>query len=61
LWLIADQSGGRAITKASVLWRLAVDVGLILLYRDKKGQRLRLLLKGLRDGMHGVSGMGPVP
>jgi rhamnosyltransferase len=61
LWLIADQSGGRAVTKASVLWRLVVDVGLILLYRDRKGERMRLLLKGLRDGMRGVSGKGPVP
>jgi hypothetical protein len=61
LWLIADQSGGRAVTKASVLRRLVVDVALILLYRDRKWERLRLLLMGLRDGMRGVSGKGPVP
>jgi hypothetical protein len=61
LWLIADQSQGRAVSKASVLRRLVVDVALILLYRDRKGERLRLLLKGLRDGMSGVTGRGPVP
>jgi len=61
LWLIAVRSGGRAVTKASVLRRLIVDVGLILLYRDRKGERLRLLLRGLRDGMRGVGGKGPVP
>ena len=61
LWLIAEQSRGRAVTKASVLRRLIVDVGLILLYRDKKVERLRLLLKGLRDGINGVTGKGPVP
>ena len=61
LWLIASQSGGRAVTKTGVLRRLLVDVALILLYRDKKGERLQLLLQGLRDGMRGVSGKGPVP
>jgi GT2 family glycosyltransferase len=61
LWLIASESGGCAVTKASVLRRLAVDVALILLYRDRKGERLWLLLKGLRDGMRRVSGKGPVP
>jgi rhamnosyltransferase len=61
LWLIADQSRGGATTKAGVLHRLAVDVGLILLYRNEKAKRLRLLFKGLRDGMRGVSGKGPVP
>jgi hypothetical protein len=59
--LIADQSRGRAVTRASVLRRLIVDVALILLYRDRKGERLRLLLKGLHDGMRGVTGKGPVP
>ena len=61
LWLIAEGSLGRAVTKGGVLSRLAIDAGLILLYRDKKSERLRLLLMGLRDGMRGVSGVGPVP
>ena len=61
LWLIADGSGGRAVTKASVLRRLIVDVGLILIYRDRKVERLKLLLRGLRDGMRGITGKGPVP
>jgi GT2 family glycosyltransferase len=61
LWLIASQSAGRAVTKASVLRRLIVDVALILLYRDLKAERLRLLFRGLGDGMRGVSGKGPVP
>jgi hypothetical protein len=61
LWLIADRSGGNAVSKPAVLWRLIVDVGLILLYRDKKAERLRLLFKGLGDGKRGVSGKGPVP
>lgn len=61
LWLVASQSGGRAVTQVSVLRRLVVDVVLILLYRDRKLERLKLLLRGLRDGMRGVSGKGPVP
>ena len=61
LWLIADQTGGRAVTKANVFRRLFVDVGLILLYRDRKTERLQLLFRGLRDGLDGVSGKGPVP
>jgi hypothetical protein len=61
LWLIASRTGGRAVTKASVLRRLVVDVALLLCYRDQKGERLRLLFKGLRDGMQGISGKGPVP
>ena len=61
LWLIASRTGGRAVTKASVLRRLVVDVALILAYRDRKRERLRLLFKGLRDGMRGISGKGPVP
>lgn len=61
LWLIASRSGGAATTKASVLRRLVIDIGLILLYRDRKTERLRLLLSGLRDGIRGVTGKGPVP
>jgi len=61
LWLIASQSGGGATTKVGVLRRLIIDVLLILLYRDRKAERLRLLLLGLRDGIRGITGKGPVP
>lgn len=61
LWLIASESGGGAANKASVLRRLLVDIALILFYRDQKAKRLRLLLTGLRDGIRGISGKGPVP
>lgn len=61
LALIARRSRGAAVSRLSVALRTFVDIGLILLFRDRKGERLRLLLTGLRDGLRNVSGKGPVP
>jgi glycosyltransferase involved in cell wall biosynthesis len=61
LVLIARRSGGSAIGWGGILVRTAVDLGMIIIYRDHKSERLRLLWKGLADGLRGVAGQGPVP
>ena len=61
LALIARRSKGAAVSGPSVALRTVVDIGLILLFRDRKAERLRLLLTGLRDGLRNTSGKGPVP
>lgn len=61
LLLIASGTGGKAASRLSILGRMLVDVALITLYRDHKRERLRLLLKGVIDGLRGVTGKGPVP
>ena len=59
--LIARGTGGTAVGWASIFARAIVDVALILLFRDRKGERLRLLVRGAVDGLKGRSGKGPVP
>lgn len=59
LVLIARRSS--AVSWTSVLCRMIVDVGLIVVFRSRKRDRLRLLFTGLRDGLRNVSGKGPVP
>lgn len=61
LLLIARRSRGGAVGWGSIAIRMMVDVGLILLFRTKKLERLRLLFTGVSDGLRNVSGMGPVP
>lgn len=61
LMLIARRSRGAAVSRPSVALRTIVDIGLTLLFRDHKRERLRLLVTGLRDGLRNVSGKGPVP
>jgi GT2 family glycosyltransferase len=59
--LIARGTRGTAVSWASILARAIVDVSLILLFRDLKGERLKLLLRGTIDGLKGRAGKGPVP
>ena len=61
LLMLARRTSGEAVSLWSVLGRLVVDVGLILLYRDRKRDRLRLTFKGFWDGLAGRTGKGPVP
>ena len=61
LTLIARRTKGAAVSWPSVALRTLVDIGLNLLFRDRKVERLRLLLTGLRDGLRNVSVKGPVP
>lgn len=61
LTLIARRSKGAAVSMPSVAFRTIVDILLSLLFRDRKSERLRLLIRGLRDGLRNVSGKGPVP
>lgn len=61
LLLIARRSRGAAAGWSSIAVRMIVNVGLIVFYRDKKIERLRLLFAGLIAGVRNVSGKGPVP
>jgi hypothetical protein len=61
LWLIARRTRGEAAGMPGVLARLIVDVALILGFRDRKAERLKLTFKGFRDGLAGRTGKGPVP
>src|SRR5689334_23249492 len=61
LLLIAKGTRGGAVSYLSILGRMIIDVALILLYRDHKRERMRLLFRGIADGIHGIGGKGPVP
>lgn len=61
LILVARGSSGKAIRWPSIVARGLIDVALILLFRDGKAERLKLLFRGVRDGLRGRSGRGPVP
>lgn len=61
LALIARRTRGGAVSWGSIALRLAIDLALILLFRNAKIERITLLLKGLRDGLRNISGKGPVP
>ena len=61
LALIARRSRGQAVGWGSVALRTLVDVSLILLFRDRKLERLKLLLSGLVAGLRNRAGKGPVP
>ncbi len=60
--LLAAQRTRQSLVARSVLAaRFAMECGLTLTVRREKGKRLRLLSQGIRDGLLGVSGKGPVP
>ena len=59
--LIQRGTKGSALSRTSVATRFLVDIALILFARRQKATRLRLLFRGLADGLRGVSGKGPVP
>jgi GT2 family glycosyltransferase len=61
LALIARRSQCHAVTWSSLALRTMIDVGLVLIFRDHKVERLRLLFAGLLDGLRNVSGKGPIP
>jgi GT2 family glycosyltransferase len=61
LLIIARETKGEAIGWFDLAVRMVVDVTLVLLFRDQKLDRLRLLFKGLSDGWRGMTGKGPVP
>jgi len=61
LLMVARGTHGEAMSLGRLAARAIVDVGLIVLFRDKKLERLRLLFQGLFDGLRGQSGKGPVP
>lgn len=61
LLLIARGTEGNAVNGVSALFRFATDFALIIALRDRKLERLRLLLRGLVDGIRGRTGKGPVP
>jgi rhamnosyltransferase len=61
LLLIAAGTQGAAVSRASALFRFLTDVGLIVALRDRKIERLRLLLRGFVDGLRGRTGKGQVP
>lgn len=61
LALIRRGSDGQAIGLATIAARAFRDLGLTLLFRDRKLYRLRLLMNGLLAGLTGTSGKGPVP
>jgi hypothetical protein len=44
-----------------VFWRWLQESCLILLYKEEKRHRLKLLWRGLRDGFRGLSGMVSSP
>jgi hypothetical protein len=61
LWLIAERTSGGAMKRRSVAMRLLLDIALIVAFRTHKRARLALLLRGVRAGLRGLSGKGPVP
>lgn len=61
LALIARRSRGSAVSWANIGLRMMIDLVLILMFRDRKLLRLRLLMSGLFDGLRNVAGKGPVP
>jgi GT2 family glycosyltransferase len=61
LLLIARRTNRSAIGWFGIFLRTFVDVGTILLFRNAKRDRLRLLGRGFADGLKGVTGKGPVP
>lgn len=61
LALIARSTGGKAVSWPGLFGRLIADIALTVLLRDNKRERLQLLLRGLRDGLRGLTGKGPVP
>lgn len=61
LLLIAKRTRGKAVGYLGIAGRMAVDVALILWYRDSKRERLRLLFQGIADGFRGIGGKGAVP
>ena len=61
LIIIARRSHGKALGFVAVARRGITDVLVTLLFRDRKRERLAFLARGLRDGMRGRGGKGPVP
>ena len=61
LLLIGRRTKRSAIGAFSIVVRTLVDFGTILLFRDAKRERLRLMTRGLKDGMRNLTGKGPVP
>lgn len=61
LLMVARGTHGEAMSARRLVTRGVVDVALIILFRDSKLRRLRLLFQGLFDGLRGRSGKGPVP
>lgn len=60
LVLIARKSKGQAVSWWSLAVRLALDNALLIV-RDQRMIRARLLWRGLFDGLRGRTGKGPVP
>lgn len=61
LLLIRGRSGGEAAGLPDIFKRLAIEIGVTLLYRSEKMKRLGLIRKGISAGMSGITGKGPVP
>ena len=61
LLMIARGTHGEAMSLPRLTGRAVVDLGLIILVRDRKLERIRLLFRGLVDGFRGRTGKGPVP
>ena len=61
LALIRKRSGGRAVRWPQILRRMAADLAITLMFKRDRGTRVRLLARGLWDGIKGRSGKGPVP
>ncbi len=61
LIIIARRSRGEASSGWTVIRRGLIDVVLIIGFRDRKWERLRLLGLGVVHGLLGRSGKGPVP
>ena len=60
LALIARKSKGQAVSWWSLATRLLLD-HMLLIIRDQRMTRARLLWRGLFDGLRGRTGKGPVP
>lgn len=61
LILIARRSHWKAVGRRAIVRRAITELIVTLLYRTRKGERLRLLLRGWRDGLAGRTGQGEVP
>lgn len=60
LALIARKSHGQAVSWPSLALRILIDYALLIV-RDQRLTRARLLWRGLVDGLKGRDGKGPVP
>lgn len=57
LVLFVRRSGAGRRGWAVALWRLAQEAILAVLFKDHKANRVKLLIRGFRDGMRGMTGM----